>query len=949
MKLKNSLKPLCCAIAVSTCLVSSLAAQVDPETDPEAITWIPKIANPPVIDGEIDDIWHADRALAIARLQSGVVEDEVDFSADWYGLWDDTYYYFLFDVTDQVLESEAGADIWRNDRIEVYFNMDNVKPGGNGHSGDNYQYGFHWNKPNEQFVSNSTWTGIEWAQTTTDYGYIIEVKIPWTTLTTQFTAEVDWSFGYDIAINDNDGMALYDSVTYWWNSNGQSEWGNIDGAGTVGLGALFNGNYPPTIESLELQTADEGTLTNISLTADDLNTSDTLTFDVEGLPSFAQLNDNNDGTATIAVNAQAGDANIYEMTATVSDGEKSASTSFVLIVKDPNVASQLPVIDSIENVSVRQGNLATVDVMVTDIDSLTVSITGDETNPDWVTVIDNGDKTGTVRLNPSFEVPAQGYTVTVLATDPDENEVEESFSVTVIEQAQRTTYYCDPVNGNITNDGSPENPWSSLEEVFTEGKLFTAGDTIYLLDGYHGEPSINAANTGYVYIRPDAGASPELARLVFGGSARYWDVSGLQISRSFAPTFSKATMVSMGGQHLKVADCDIFSESDSSNWDQDDWLSIPSSGVGIGGSNNLLADCSILNVALGVSVTGTFNTVRGNHIQNFTVDGMRGLANDLTFEYNYVADNYNIDDNHDDGFQAYTNGSGGVGSGVIARMVLRGNTIIETTDTNRAFQGSLQGIGCFDGMFEDWIVENNVIIVNQWHGIALYGAINCKLLNNTVVDQDMNRGPGPTWITLEPHKNYSGETDPELKAYYLGSGNLVRNNLTTSLANKPALGTYDNNKVIGASDFANYFVSYPFDLRLKAGSPAIDAGTNAEAPTNDALGNPRIADGDGNQTAVADWGAFEFSSWRGYGLRGGWSFTGAKYLGWLYVVHGDWVFSAGVGEWVFAPEAYFSTSGTWVYFSSYEATTTGWYFSNELNTWVYGSGNHWGYVLNTGS
>jgi predicted outer membrane repeat protein len=51
------------------------------------------------------------------------------------------------------------------------------------------------------------------------------------------------------------------------------------------------------------------------------------------------------------------------------------------------------------------------------------------------------------------------------------------------------------------------------------------------------------------------------------------------------------------------------------------------------------------------------------------------------------------------------------------------------------------------------------------------------------------------------------------------------------------------------------------NFRLLAGSPLIDAGSNAALPagvTTDLDGNPRTVDGDGNATAVVDIGAFEF-------------------------------------------------------------------------------------------
>src|SRR5690606_12571794 len=78
---------------------------------------------------------------------------------------------------------------------------------------------------------------------------------------------------------------------------------------------------------------------------------------------------------------------------------------------------------------------------------------------------------------------------------------------------------------------------------------------------------------------------------------------------------------------------------------------------------------------------------------------------------------------------------GGVGTGVVRGVVIRGNVFINFTDPDREFAGSAQGIGCFDGFFEDWVIENNVVVVNHWHGITLLGARNVRVVNNTVVDK----------------------------------------------------------------------------------------------------------------------------------------------------------------------------------------------------------------------
>ena len=208
--------------------------------------------------------------------------------------------------------------------------------------------------------------------------------------------------------------------------------------------------------------------------------------------------------------------------------------------------------------------------------------------------------------------------------------------------------------------------------------------------------------------------------------------------------------------------------------------------------------------------------------------------------------------NHDDGFQSWTNGPGGVGTGVAKGVVLRGNMIIEYEDPNLPFRGELQGIGCFDGFFEDWVVENNVVLVDHWHGISFYGAKNCKFVNNTVVDINMT-GAGPSWLMVTAHKDGTRS-----------SGNIVRNNLVSDLSIDQDGGVVSNN--LEANPFNTAFVNAHFmnwagrDLRLKAGSSAIDAGTSLDAPAIDILQAARPADGNGDGKVAWDIGAYEFGA-----------------------------------------------------------------------------------------
>ncbi|MBN2000903.1 T9SS type A sorting domain-containing protein, partial [candidate division KSB1 bacterium] len=414
-----------------------------------------------------------------------------------------------------------------------------------------------------------------------------------------------------------------------------------------------------------------------------------------------------------------------------------------------------------------------------------------------------------------------------------------------IQPCPAASYYVDPQLGNINNNGDREHPWNTLEDVFKKHITFTAGDYIYLLDGHHGAVVVRGTNNADVNILPLEGHKPTLEKLNFS-SAGHWIVSGLIISPQTAPVYTKTTLVNINNtsSQITVKNCFCYSVFDNSIWNAQDWSNNSCSGASIQGRHNIISRNHFLNVKHGILVEsdGSNNLIEYNVVENFAADGMRGIGSFNIFEYNTVKNCYDVDDNHDDGFQSYSYGPDGVGKTTVYGIVLRGNTIINYTDPGQPFRGTLQGIGCFDGMFEDWIIENNVIVTDHWHGISLYGARNCKIINNTVVDRN-DTSPGPPWIKITAHKDGTQS-----------SGNIVRNNLTTDLSSDKNMGEEDHNLVISRFDaYDNYFLDYEgFDLRLRPDSRAIDAGSAEEAPGIDKDGNKR-PQGNGY-----DLGAYEY-------------------------------------------------------------------------------------------
>jgi len=432
-------------------------------------------------------------------------------------------------------------------------------------------------------------------------------------------------------------------------------------------------------------------------------------------------------------------------------------------------------------------------------------------------------------------------------------------------------FYVDPQNGDPGGDGSASDPWRTIQEVVEAGLIESrewesypyedglqlvpknsgapvkAGDTIYLRSGYHGELFIQSYyNQDYITIAAEAGHTPRLKRVHIRSSS-HWVVRGLHISPEYAPKYEQLSLFDLehhdwrGPIHdVTVEDCRLQSVEDASGWSVDDWNNLSCNGFGVGGENMTVRNNVLKNVNFGISVGAQNSLVEGNLVENFAGDGMRGLGDNTVFQYNTVKNCYDVNANHDDGFQSWSVGADGVGTGEVTGIVLRGNTIINYSDPAQPHRGTLQGIGCFDGMFVDWVVENNVIVTDHWHGITLSGARNCRIVNNTVMDLN-DQDPGPPWVRIGNHKDGTQST-----------GCVVRNNLTTSVSiDAESEVAEDHNLIIDDPD-ALFTDAASKNLHLLQGCAAVDTGSANLAPTIDIEGIPRP------QGQGFDIGAYEY-------------------------------------------------------------------------------------------
>jgi parallel beta-helix repeat protein len=162
--------------------------------------------------------------------------------------------------------------------------------------------------------------------------------------------------------------------------------------------------------------------------------------------------------------------------------------------------------------------------------------------------------------------------------------------------------------------------------------------------------------------------------------------------------------------------------------------------------------------------------------------------------------------------------------------VIEGNVIIEWVNPeDHPWRCSLQGIGLFDGYYDNLTIINNVVSATQYHGISVHGARGAKIINNTVANTLGLVGKYP-WIEVLPRRDGAPTTDV-----------LVANNIAMSIqgiASDVDRIVFRNNSIVGIPSqvFENLAV---FDYRPKASSGFIDTGDATVAPPTDVMGQKR--------------------------------------------------------------------------------------------------------------
>lgn len=192
-----------------------------------------KVANAPLIDGNIDNVWmHASvLPLSAEKVITPTVTDANDLSGTVKLLWDNTYLYALSTVVDDAKYNDS-QNSYEDDAIELYFDINNEKS--STYDANDVQYSFGWNDGTVvgSLPSGRSTAGITYSVVNTTNGYQIEARIPWTTL--QGTPEIGKLIGFDFMINDDDNGTGRDGKLSW-NAGADEAWQDASLFGTAKL------------------------------------------------------------------------------------------------------------------------------------------------------------------------------------------------------------------------------------------------------------------------------------------------------------------------------------------------------------------------------------------------------------------------------------------------------------------------------------------------------------------------------------------------------------------------------------------------------------------------------------------------------------------------------------------------------------------------------------------
>ncbi|MFL5728889.1 MAG: sugar-binding protein [Cytophagaceae bacterium] len=197
-------------------------------------------ATAPTIDGTAEGLWNNFASISLNAVKAGAanISGSADLSASFKVTRDGTYLYVLIDVNDNTLRNDGPAN-WQKDNVELYIDYGNNKLPCCTYGPNDEAYNFTWNV-NTVNVGPGSSTGVTFAQTTKagNAGYIMEVRLPWSTLG-GVPAPGDL-LGFEVEVNDSDAGPDRDSKIAWTPAATDDAWENPSQFGTLQIAGCNN-------------------------------------------------------------------------------------------------------------------------------------------------------------------------------------------------------------------------------------------------------------------------------------------------------------------------------------------------------------------------------------------------------------------------------------------------------------------------------------------------------------------------------------------------------------------------------------------------------------------------------------------------------------------------------------------------------------------------------------
>lgn len=349
--------------------------------------------------------------------------------------------------------------------------------------------------------------------------------------------------------------------------------------------------------------------------------------------------------------------------------------------------------------------------------------------------------------------------------------------------ASAATFYVDSQNTGSNPDGTLSNPWPSINYILNNrlisapskigGSVAGSGPIVC------GDTIVVAAGSDLDGTTIDAvSCSRPLTFVGRGKASRAPMVRGLLLRGSRGIVFDNFQFVGTGGQYYEfivsianhnwlgistentIKNSYIWSEVFDKNIASGDARSIKS-GISSADPSNQLLNNTVSKVSFGISGSGN---LRGNKISEFTHDAFRAFSESVVSD-NFVRKPvggvpYNL--NHPDMFQSWSVGEDGrVGTGAVSGVVLRRNIFVNDVDPLGPSSGvdsylQVQGVGLFDGFYDNWLISDNIVAITHVHGISALGIKDSRVTNNYVVEvkrEGWNPNVSKASVNILPHKD----------------------------------------------------------------------------------------------------------------------------------------------------------------------------------------------------